>query len=138
MSSASAIADALVAILEAMSESTATKDQYTLDTAVDRYVFIVRPATGEMRHAYMQAATYTKNITLKAECYVKDLGDPDEYMNAQWTIIDRVETTVDSYDSLSSTCDHAYVERWDVPEVEAQLGGMIYQPINFWVRCEVA
>lgn len=137
MSSASAIADALVAVLEAMSETTASKQQYVLDTATDRYIFIVRPGNAEMRHGYMQATTYMKDITLKAECYVKDLGDPDEYMNAQWTIIDRTETAIDSEDTLSSTCDHAYVSRWDVPEVEAQLGGMIFQPINFWVTCEV-
>lgn len=140
-SSASAIADALVAVLDALTDCEASKQSYNLDTATHRYTFVVRPAQGTNQGAHFgsgETMAYEQDITLKTECFVKDLGDPDEYMNAQWTVINTVITAVDDNTSMGSTCDMAFVERWEVPEVEAQVAGMAFQPIWFWVRCVTA
>lgn len=140
MASASAIADELVTVLEAIPNTSATKRGYDLlETSSDRFVFMVRPSTGENIPSQFGETSIPQrqDLTLLAEGFVKDLGDPYDYMNAQWTMITATQTQVDDYYTLNDTCDMAYVERWEVPEMEYNIAGQVWQPIRFWVRCTV-
>ena len=138
--SASAIADELVTVLEAMANTTASKRGYDiLETSADRFCVVVRPSVGSNTLAQFggDSVTEHQDITLLAEAFVKDLGDPYDYMTAQWTFLNQVQTQLDDYATLNDTCMFAMLERWEVPETEYNIGGQIWQPIRFWVRCLV-
>jgi hypothetical protein len=140
MASASAIGDELVTILEAMTGTSATKSGYSiLDTSSDRFVFVVRPSdltNSPAAHSGNTLSEHTR-YTMLLEGFVKDLGDPADYMTAQWTMINNVQTTIDDYSTLNSTCDFAFMRRAEMPEYELNIQGQMWQPIRFWIDCTV-
>ncbi len=141
-SSASAIADELVTVLASITDvgaGNAAKTYDILETGSSQYVFVVRPQSGENKFGGFGEAIVplTQNVTFLCEGFVKDLGDPVAFMNAQLTLINDVQTTVDDKRTLNSTVETAIVDRWEVPDMELNIAGQLWQPIRFWVRCLV-
>ncbi len=142
-SSASAIADELVTVLAGIASvgsGNATKSGYDiLESTTSQCCFMVRPTGGDNNFAnFGDAATpYDKQMTLRAEGFVRDAGDAATYLNAQFTLIQAVQDAIDDKRTLNSTVEMAWVERWDVPDNEWNIGGAVWQPINFHIKCWV-
>lgn len=142
-SSASAIMDELVSVLAGMTDvgaGNATWKGYDiLETATSRYCFIVRPSGGSNKAAAFggDIVLYESDQTYIAEGYVKEQGDTPDYMEAQATLIQDMQTTIDDHRTLNSTVATAMLARWEVPDMELNIGGQVWQPIRFWIECKV-
>ena len=141
-SSASAITDQLITVLAGITNvgsGNAAKTYDVLETGSSQYVFVVRPESGKLvNDSFGDAAMNpTEDVTFLCEGFVKDLGNPVSFMDAQLTLINDFRTAIDDKRTLNSTVEVAIVDRWEVPDMELNISGQIWQPIRFWVRCMV-
>jgi len=134
--------DELIDILDDISNvgsGNAAKTYDVLETGSSQYVFVIRPSLGENKFGGFGEATVPilQNVTFLCEGFVKDLGDPVAFANAQLTLINDVQTTIDDKRTLNGVVETTIVDRWEVPDMQLNVAGQMWQPIRFWVRCLV-
>jgi hypothetical protein len=141
-SSASAIADELVTELgeiAGVGAANSTKSDYgILERATSQFCMVVRPASGDNNWGNFgtgDATPMDTKYTFLVHGFVRELDDPVAYMNAQYTLINDVQAKLNAQQTLNGTCEYAMLARWEVPDLELNINGAIWQEERFWVEC---
>ena len=138
ITSASAILTQLETVLgTAIGASNVSHNSYdVLDLCQGSRAIVIRP--GPISQEPMAFGRTDEAVfTFRAEGFVKHLGDYQTYMNAQWQFIDDVMETLSIYDDLSDSCDNSICRRVEPLEHEWNIGGSVWQQINFYVEATV-
>ena len=134
--SASAVLDQLVSVIDGITNCDATKYGYDiLETTTSLYAFHVEPSEGDNERGGFGNLPYHQNMDFMAHGFIRLESDPKAYHTARVTLIDAMNTTFDNDQTLSGTCEGAYVARWSFPDVELDVHGVIWQPVDFTIRC---
>lgn len=138
--SASAIIDSCVTVLEGISavgSGNATKRGYDiLERTTSSVCFRVRPQRGDMKFTHMSTSSddCEENVYIKAEGFVRLQDNYDTWYDSQTTLIASMKSAFNAAQTLSSTVEWAVLENWNVPEMELDVGGVVWQPMEFSIR----
>jgi hypothetical protein len=140
-SSASAIGEAVVSVIESISRvgsGNAHRRGYDImEWATSQSCFRVRCVRGDSDWSRFGTTTdpLLEDVTVMAEGFVKLLDNYDDWYDEQDNLIDDMKTTFDDEQDLSGTVEWARLERWEIQEYELDVAGVMWQPIHFTIRC---
>ena len=137
MSSASAIADALVTMLSAASvfgSGNVNKNSYkVLETAACSAAVISLNSVRSVAVAFGNDRERTWSMGINA--YIKDTGDPSDALNRVFNIADKVVACLDADDTILGTIDK--VTNISITRNEnkfTQAGGSVWLPVDIVVE----
>lgn len=139
-SSASAIVDACVSAIAGISRvgtGNAHRRGYDImDRATSQCCFRVRPVRGDMRFRHFSTTSDTcqEDVYIRAEGFVKLLDNYDDWHDEQDSLLADMKTAFNATQTLGGIVDWAVLETWDIPDMEYDVNGQVWQPMNFTIH----
>ncbi len=139
-SSASAIVDACVTTIEGISRvgaGNAHRRGYDIiDRATSQCCFRVRPTRGDQRFTRMSTTSDAcqENVYIMAEGFVRMLDNYDTWHDEMDGLVEDMKTAFDAAQTLGGIVEWAILENWEIPEVEYDVGGTVWQPLRFTIH----
>jgi len=129
--SGSNIGDGLIATLKAASAFDVTNvsgSDYGLLETSTACALIIQPASfGVDEKTYGRTWGVTWNIDI--ECYVRDMGNPEQTLANVWTVSDQIIAAVKADESLNSSACQAIVRTGNRPrDTFVEAGGVVWLP----------
>jgi hypothetical protein len=138
--SASAIVDGCVTVIEgitAVGSGNVSKRGYDIvERTTSEVCFRVRPSRGEQNLTHMSTTSDTglENVYIKAEGFVRLQDNYDTYYDTQTTLIESMKSAFNGAQTLGGTVEWAVLSTWDIPDMELDVGGTLWQPMDFMIR----
>lgn len=140
MSTASAIAVQLVTILDAITGASATKTGYDILEGTAQHCFVVMPPSMDVTPLSFSGDSLDEreDYDFTVEGYIRDNGNPVDFFEQQYAQIEAVRAAIRAESTLNDTVDLAYVARAERAPNEWNIGGVLWQEIDYTIRCTVA